>query len=68
MKGSEKPVNDILDNMIRWNQYIINRSVRAKSANTLATWAQYAGLAQEVFDATGPNVVSVWEKIGRAHV
>ena len=32
MKGSEKAVNDILDNMVRWTQYAVSRSVRARSA------------------------------------
>jgi len=32
LKGSEDAVNDVFDNMIRWTQYAINRSVRAHKA------------------------------------
>ena len=63
MKGSEKPVNDILDNMVRWTQYAISRSVRAKSARTLAEAAVEHNLGNEVFDAKNdPNVIKIWDK------
>ena len=32
LKGSEDAVHDVFDNMIRWTQYAINRSVRAHKA------------------------------------
>jgi uncharacterized protein YcgL (UPF0745 family) len=63
MKGSEKPVNDIMDNMVRWTQYAISRSVRAKSARILAEAAVEHNLGNEVFDAKkDPNVIKIWDK------
>lgn len=32
LKGSGSPVNDVFDNMVRWSQYAINRSVRNHKA------------------------------------
>lgn len=32
LKGSNSPVNDVFDNMVRWSQYAINRSVRNHKA------------------------------------
>lgn len=32
LKGSGSPVNDVFDNMVRWTQYAINRSVRNHKA------------------------------------
>jgi hypothetical protein len=32
LKGSNSPVNDVFDNMVRWTQYAINRSVRNHKA------------------------------------
>lgn len=32
LKGSENPVNDVFDNMVRWTQYAINRSIRNHKA------------------------------------
>ena len=32
LKGSASPVNDVFDNMVRWTQYAINRSVRNHKA------------------------------------
>jgi hypothetical protein len=32
LKGSESPVNDVFDNMVRWTQYAINRAVRNHKA------------------------------------
>jgi hypothetical protein len=32
LKGSNSPVNDVFDNMVRWTQYAINRSVRNSKA------------------------------------
>lgn len=61
MKGSEKPVNDIFDNMVRWTQYAINRGVRNRSALALVDTAVETGLAQKVRGPRdGDNVVRVW--------
>ena len=62
LKGSDKPVNDIFDNMIRWTQYAVNRSVRNRSALSLATTAESVGLAKKVEGKKdGDNVVRVWD-------
>lgn len=62
LKGSDKPVNDIFDNMVRWTQYAVNRSVRNRSALSLATTAESVGLAKKVEGMKdGENVVRVWE-------
>lgn len=62
LKGSEKPVNDIFDNMIRWTQYAINRGVRNRSAVALAETAEAVGLANKVEnEQDGKNLVSVWK-------
>jgi hypothetical protein len=62
LKGSDKPVNDIFDNMIRWTQYAVNRSVRNRSALSLATTAESVGLARKVEGTKdGDNVVRVWD-------
>ena len=62
LKGSAKPVNDIFDNMIRWTQYAVNRSVRNRSALSLATTAESVGLAKKVEGKKdGDNVVRVWD-------
>jgi hypothetical protein len=62
LKGSAKPVNDIFDNMVRWTQYAVNRSVRNRSALSLATTAESVGLAKKVDGMKdGDNVVRVWE-------
>jgi hypothetical protein len=61
LKGSDRPVNDIFDNMIRWTQYSINRAVRNQSALSLIDAATDAGLAKEVDSrSAGANVVRVW--------
>jgi len=62
LKGSAKPVNDIFDNMVRWTQYAVNRSVRNRSALSLATTAESVGLAKKVESMKdGDNVVRVWK-------
>lgn len=62
LKGSDKPVNDIFDNMVRWTQYAVNRSVRNRSALSLATTAESVGLAKKVESMKdGENVVRVWK-------
>ncbi len=50
LKGSDKPVNDIFDNMIRWTQYSVNRAVRNKSAVALADAAEEVGAATKIKD------------------
>lgn len=61
LKGTDRPVNDIFDNMVRWTQYSINRAVRNRSAVALAKTAEAVGLAGEVKSKTnGNNVISVW--------
>ena len=61
LKGTDRPVNDIFDNMVRWTQYSINRAVRNRSAVALAQTANAVGLGQEVKSKTdGENVISVW--------
>ena len=63
LKGSDRPVNDIFDNMIRWTQYSINRAVRNQSALSLIDAATDAGLAKKVDSrSAGDNVVRVWRE------
>ena len=62
LKGTDKPVNDIFDNMVRWTQYSINRGVRNRSAVALADAAQEMGMARKVPARAGnDNVVRVWK-------
>jgi hypothetical protein len=61
LKGSEKPVNDVFDNMARWMQYSVNRAVRNRSALALIDTAVDAGLAKKIEKRTeGTNPVRVW--------
>jgi len=61
LKGSNKPVNDIFDNMSRWLQYSVNRAVRNKSALSLIDTAKEYGQARQVESRAGnENVVRVW--------
>lgn len=61
LKGSNKPVNDIFDNMSRWLQYSVNRAVRNKSALSLIDAASEFGQARQVESRAGnSNVVRVW--------
>jgi len=59
LKGSDKPVNDIFDNMIRWTQYAVNRSVRNRSALSLATTAESVGLARKIKDVESKENLGV---------
>lgn len=61
IKGSSKPVNDVFDNMARWMQYAINRSIRNRSAVALADAAVEMNLGTKM-DAPKPgaNNVSIW--------
>jgi hypothetical protein len=61
MKGSRKPVNDIFDNMARWMQYSVNRSVRNKSALSLIDAAVDNGLGRKISRLKrGGNNINVW--------
>ena len=61
LKGSNKPVNDIFDNMNRWMQYSVNRAVRNRSALALIDTASEFGQAKKVESKSdGENVVRVW--------
>ena len=61
MKGSKKPVNDIFDNMARWMQYSVNRSVRNKSALSLIDAAVDNGLGRKISKLKrGGNNINVW--------
>ena len=61
LKGSEKPVNDVFDNMARWIQYSVNRAVRNRSAMALVDTAEEFGQARKVADRSeGANVVRIW--------
>ena len=65
LKGTDRPVNDIFDNMVRWTQYSINRAVRNRSAVALAQTAESVGLATRVRNKSdGDNVISVWQDGG----
>jgi hypothetical protein len=61
LKGSDKPVNDIFDNQVRWVQYSINRAVRNRSAIALADTAVSVGAAKQVASQKdGANVTRIW--------
>jgi len=61
LKGSNKPVNDIFDNMNRWMQYSVNRAVRNRSALSLIDTAAEFGQAKKIASkADGDNAVRVW--------
>jgi hypothetical protein len=61
LKGSDKPVNDIFDNQVRWVQYSINRAVRNRSAIALADTAVSVGAAKKVeSQKDGANVTRIW--------
>ena len=61
LKGSELAVNDIFDNMARWTQYAIKRSVMNRLAVAKIDAALEAGLATKVKEAyKGKNSVRVW--------
>ena len=61
IKGSSKPVNDVFDNMARWMQYAINRSIRNRSAVALADAAVEMNLGTKMpAPKPGANNVSIW--------
>lgn len=60
-KGSQRRVNDIFDNMARWMQYAVNRSVRNRSALSLIDSAVNNQLGKKVSKPVrGGNNVNVW--------
>ena len=60
-KGSQKPVHDIFDNMVRWTQYAVNRSIRNSSAVELIDAARSMGLAQKIpRPSRDANNVRIW--------
>lgn len=61
LKGSDKPVADIFDNMARWTQYAIKRSVLNRQAVALVDTAAELGFAEKVKSKReGENTVRVW--------
>ena len=61
LNGSAKPVHDIFDNMVRWTQYAVNRSIRNQSALSLIDASVASGLAEKVKEPKrGMNAVKVW--------
>jgi hypothetical protein len=61
LKGSKLAVNDIFDNMARWTQYAVKRSVMNRLAVAKIDAAVEAGLATKVKEAQkGKNSVRVW--------
>jgi hypothetical protein len=59
LKGSLLPVNDVFDNMARWTQYAIKRSVMNRLALAKIDAALEFDLAKKVSEA-GKNTVRVW--------
>lgn len=63
LTGSLRPVNDIFDNMAKWTQYSIGRSVRNRSALALIDAAVENNMAKKVSAKDkGTNVVRVWRE------
>jgi hypothetical protein len=68
MKGSTQPVHDVFDNMARWAQFAVSRSVKNRTGLALAETAVDAGF-MEPFDSKAAtsaerraaNVVRVWK-------
>jgi hypothetical protein len=61
LKGSDKPVADIFDNMARWTQYAVKRSVMNRLALAKIDAAVEMGIAKKVEKQTqGDNSVRVW--------
>ena len=63
LKGSDRAVNNVFDNMAKWMQFAANRSVRNRSAIALVDAAVDMGLAKEVDakDKSAKNVTRVWK-------
>ena len=63
LKGSDKPVADIFDNMARWTQYAVKRSVMNRLALAKIDAAVEMKIAKKVEKQTqGDNSVRVWRK------
>jgi hypothetical protein len=61
LKGSDKPVADIFDNMARWTQYAVKRSVMNRLALAKIDAAVEMGIAKKVEkQKQGDNSVRVW--------
>jgi hypothetical protein len=61
LKGSDKPVADIFDNMARWTQYAIKRSVMNRLALAKIDAAVDVGIAKKIEkQKQGDNSVRVW--------
>ena len=64
IKGSDNPVNDVFDNMVRWTQYAVNRSIRNHKSLQLIDQAVNIdvidGKMAEQVKESGDNVVRVW--------
>ena len=66
LKGSASPVNDIFDNMVRWTQYAINRSVRNHKALQMIDLGKDINVGEEKMATKvekkekGDNVVRVF--------
>lgn len=48
LRGSAQPVHDVLDNMARWMQFAVSRSVKNRTGLALAETAVATGLAEPV--------------------
>jgi hypothetical protein len=61
LKGSDKPVADIFDNMARWTQYAVKRSVMNRLALAKIDAAVEMGIAKKIEkQKQGDNSVRVW--------
>jgi len=61
MHGSKQPVHDVFDNMVRWTQYAVNRSIRNKSALSLIDTSVSMNLAEKVPEVKRRmDAVKVW--------
>jgi hypothetical protein len=60
-KGSDLPVADVFDNMVRWTQYAVKRSVMNKLGQAKVDAAVQFDLATPVGESKkGPNSVRIW--------
>lgn len=62
LRGSERAVNDIFDNMVRWTQNAVERAVRNRAANARVDVALELGFAKEEnYNTDAPNTVAIWK-------
>ena len=59
LKGSKQAVNDVFDNMVRWTQYAVKRSVMNRLALAKIDAAVDVGIAKQVDERT-KDTVRVW--------